>query len=261
MESVNKTAYIPLYGKALVSKKGIILQDKKAEEIWEKEQFSFKKKSKSKWLAYYMAMRAVVFDEWLKEKTDGLDDCVILQIGCGMDSRAERVGVKKGIFYDIDFPAVIAERKRYFHQTPRYQMIEGDIKNGEFLSLLPHAENAVVVMEGVSMYITNEELQGFFAKLSKQFSHISLLVDCYTPFAVKMSKIKNPVKEVGVSQVFGVENPAVLEKNTGLVFVKEWEITPMHLVRQLKGFEKFIFRSLYGGGLSKKIYKLYEYKT
>ena len=39
MDNVNKTLYIPLYGKAYVSKKGMILKDTKAEEIWEKEAF------------------------------------------------------------------------------------------------------------------------------------------------------------------------------------------------------------------------------
>ena len=37
MNGVNKTLYIPLYGKSYVSKKGVILQDAKAEEIWEQE--------------------------------------------------------------------------------------------------------------------------------------------------------------------------------------------------------------------------------
>ena len=60
MDNVNKTLYIPLYGKAYVSRKGIILQDMKAEEIWEKEGFPLKGKSKSKWLAYYMGMRSAV---------------------------------------------------------------------------------------------------------------------------------------------------------------------------------------------------------
>ena len=35
MNSINKTMYIPLFGKSYVSKKGIILQDKMAEEILE----------------------------------------------------------------------------------------------------------------------------------------------------------------------------------------------------------------------------------
>ena len=68
MNNVNKTLYIPLYGKSYVSRKGIILSDKKAEEIWENEGFELKGKSKSKWLAYYMGMRSAVFDIWLRKK-------------------------------------------------------------------------------------------------------------------------------------------------------------------------------------------------
>ena len=33
MNNVNKTLYIPLYGKAYVSRRGLLLEDKKAEEI------------------------------------------------------------------------------------------------------------------------------------------------------------------------------------------------------------------------------------
>lgn len=35
MNDVNKTLFIPLYGKALVSKQNIILNDTTAEKIWE----------------------------------------------------------------------------------------------------------------------------------------------------------------------------------------------------------------------------------
>ena len=35
-----------------------------AEKIWEAEKFPIYGKSKSKWLAYNMAMRARVFDDW-----------------------------------------------------------------------------------------------------------------------------------------------------------------------------------------------------
>ena len=85
MNGVNKTLYIPLYGKAYVSKKGIILNDKTAEQIWEKEGFELKGKSKSKWLAYYMGMRSAVFDKWLKTRMEEDKEAIILHIGCGID--------------------------------------------------------------------------------------------------------------------------------------------------------------------------------
>ena len=56
MDSVSKTLYIPLYGKAYVSKRGLFLNDAKAEEIWAKEGFPLKGKSASQWLAYYMGI-------------------------------------------------------------------------------------------------------------------------------------------------------------------------------------------------------------
>ncbi|MGN0693015.1 MAG: hypothetical protein ACI4K7_11755 [Oscillospiraceae bacterium] len=70
MNEVNKTLYIPLYGKAQVSRKNIILNDKKAEEIWQREQFPLKGKAKSKWLCCYMAI--------MEESPDAL----VLHIGC-----------------------------------------------------------------------------------------------------------------------------------------------------------------------------------
>lgn len=260
MNHVNKTLYIPLYGKALVSKKGIILHDEKAEEIWEKEQFPLKGKSKSKWLAYYMGMRSAVFDNWVKKKTAEYPNAVALHLGCGLDSRAQRINGTLQ-WFDVDFPAVIAERKRYYTETERYRLFGADIKDPALIELLPKAERAIVILEGVSMYLTNAELRQTLQRLAEHFSHLSVLVDCYTPFAAKMSKIRNPINDVGVSQVFGVANPSVLEENTRLRFVKEHEITPAFFIDQLQGFEKFVFKTVYAGKTSKKLYKLYEYES
>ena len=259
MNNVNKTLYIPLYGKAFVSKKGLFLTDKKAEEIWEKEGFSLKGKSKSKWLAYYMGIRSAVFDEWLKEKLSLFGDAVVLHIGCGMDSRILRVDAPYQKWYDIDFPQVIEERKRYFAESSNYQMLSADARERSWLTSIPENKHAVVVMEGVSMYLTAEEINELTAGLCAHFENIQLLMDCYTPFAAKMSKYKNPINDVGVTKVYGIESPKSLE-NGAFVFDKEREMTPKKYIDELKGFEKFIFAKLYGGGFSKKLYRLFEYK-
>ena len=260
MNNVNKTLYIPLYGKAYVSKKGIILNDKKAERIWDAEGFSLKGKSKSKWLAYYMGMRCAVFDNWVKEKATQFDGASILHIGCGLDSRVERVGIPNCFWYDIDFPEVIKERKRYYIESENYRMIEGDARDCKWLENLPKTKSAIVVMEGVSMYLSLEELKRLFANISKQFEKVSVLTDCYTLFAAKMTKYKNPINDVGVNAVFGIDDPKLLEDNTGISFVKEHEMTPDSFIQELKGTEKVIFKKVYGGKMSKKLYRLYEYK-
>lgn len=259
MNGVNKTLYIPLYGKAYVSKKGIILDDKKAEEIWVAEEFSLKGKSKSKWLAYYMGIRSAVFDEWVKEKIADLQDFTVLHIGCGMDSRAMRVGVKNGKWYDVDFPAVIEERKRYYAETTDYQMLAGDVRNGDWLENVPEKKHAIVVMEGVSMYLTAEELNALTTSLCAHFEQVSLLMDCYSIMAARMSKYKNPINDVGVTKVYGIDEPKRLQHDK-FVYVNEREMTPQKYVNELKGIEKCIFEKLYAGSFSKKLYRLFEYE-
>ena len=56
MNEVNKTLYIPLYGKSKVSQQGIILNDPSAERIWKEEALPIRGKSRSKWLAYARAV-------------------------------------------------------------------------------------------------------------------------------------------------------------------------------------------------------------
>ncbi len=246
MNNVNKTLYIPLYGKSFVSRKGIILSDKTAEKIWESVNFPLKGKSKSKWLSFYMGMRAHVFDKWVKEKISNLTDCVVLHLGCGLDSRIYRVGEKNCLWYDVDFPSVIKERKKYYEETELYKMLETDITELSWLDKIPNVKNAVVVMEGIAMYVDTNALNGLFSVLSARFDNLSIFVDCYTIFGAKMTKFKNPVNDVGVREVYGLTEPKLLENNK-LQFKQEHELTPDNLINELHGFEKRIFKSLYPG--------------
>lgn len=258
MDNVNKTLYIPLYGKACVSRKGIMLRDPKAEEIWAAESFPLKGKSKSKWLAYYMGIRAAVFDRWLKAQIEIDPAAVILHIGCGMDSRCQRIGAQGHLWFDIDFPDVISERKRYYQETGDYKMLSADVRDADWLEQVP-VGNTIIVMEGVSMYLCPEELKRTLGQIAAHFEKVSLLMDCYTEFAAKASKVKNPINDVGVMSVYGLNEPKSVEGN-GLRFVREHAMTPADLVDELQGIEKKVFKALYAGGIAKKMYRLYEYQ-
>lgn len=260
MNSVNKTLYIPLYGKAYVSKKGIILEDKKAEEIWEKEGFRLKGKSKSKWLAYFMGMRSSVFDKWVNEKLNEHKDAVVIHIGCGMDSRVLRVGTQGHKWYDVDFSDVICERKLHFDETEDYRMVEGDARTPVWLEEIPDFVSAVVIMEGVSMYLKPEEIKNLMIALGNRFNKVFLMMDCYTEMSAKLSKYKNPINDVGVTKVYGADDPEIFATEC-ISFIKEHNMTPDALVNELKGMEKHIFKKVFGGKFSKKMYRLFEYSS
>ena len=258
MNNVNKTLYIPLFAKSFVSKKGLFIKDGYAEKIWDSEGFPLKGSSKSKWLSYYLGIRARVFDDWVRAKATALPDAAIIHIGCGLDSRVLRVGKLCKAFYDVDFPEVISERRRFFEERDGYRMIAGDACNPEWLGQIKES-TAIVVMEGVSMYIPDKKLSELFSALSARFESVSLLMDCYSVFAAKMSKYKNPIKSVGVTKAYGIDEPDKLAVY-GFSCLGEGEITPQKYIDELVGTERKIFSRLYAGRTAKKLYKLYEYK-
>lgn len=258
MKSESKTLYIPLYGKALVSKKGIILKDAKAEEIWNAEGFPLRGKPKSKWLAYYMGMRAAVMDRWLGEQRKSDPNAVVLHLGCGLDSRCERVE-HTAEWFDVDFPDVIEVRKKYYPQNAQYHMIGSDVTDLGWLSQIPKGGHGLIVMEGISMYLPMEKLQALFAALEAHFDRCDLLMDVYTEFGVKASSYKNPIQAVGASVCTGIDDPHTLICGE-LRYDRELSMTPEELILQLQGFEQRFFRKMFAGGFAKKIYRMYEYR-
>ena len=260
MNNVNKTLYIPLYGKAYVSRRNMFLPDPTAEAIWEQEGFALKGKARSKWLAYNMGMRSAVFDHWTEDKLREYPGAVVLHLGCGMDSRVHRLGGSATLWFDVDFPDVIGERQRYFSQTPAYRMLGCDLREEAWLDAIPAGGSAIVVMEGISMYLTNAQLQLLLARLCRRFEKLYVLMDCYTVFAAKATKYKNPINEVGVTHVYGFDDPQLLTGATGLTYVREHDLTPEELIAQLPKRERGFFRLCFAGRAAKHIYRLYEYK-
>jgi O-methyltransferase involved in polyketide biosynthesis len=114
-------------------------------------------------------------------------------------------------------------------------------------------------MEGVSMYLSPKERAALFERLGGRFDRVLLLMDCYTEWAARLSKRRNPVHGLGVGEVFGVDDPRSLEKG-GIVFSEEKSMTPPKYVAELRGMERHVFRRLYAGKISRQLYRLFEYR-
>lgn len=91
---------------------------------------------------------------------------------------------------------------------------------------IPGGRSAIVVLEGFSMYLKRDKLRKLLASLTNHFAPVCVLVDCYTVFAARASKYKNPINKVGVTQLYGIDSPCELEEGTGLAFLKEHDLPP-----------------------------------
>lgn len=120
-----------------------------------------------------MGMRSAVFDDWVKKQITENPNAIVLHIGCGMDSRVERVNAQNTQWYDVDFPDVIEERKRYYTENNHYHMLASDAREQAWITVLPKDKDAIIVMEGVTFvkersmtpdYLI-EQLQGMERKI------------------------------------------------------------------------------------------------
>lgn len=261
MNEINKTLFIPLYGKALVSKKKIILNDPTAEKIWKAEEFALHGKAKSKWLAYNMAMRARVFDDWTEMMLAENEHALVLHIGCGLDSRCKRIKQPYDTWMDCDLADVIAVRRKYFEETENYHMMNLDATIPEQIKLLPESKTAIVVLEGISMYLSNSQLHEFFKALQEKYTTLHILMDIYTEFGAKASKYKNPVNDVGVTKLYGIDDIDGLIGKLRIDLKEEHSFTPEKLVNELNSFDRKFFKMMFTGSFYRKIYRLLEFSS
>lgn len=260
LNNESKTLFIPLYGKALMSKNHLFIKDPKAEEIISKVKFDFNELKQSKWLSMYMAVRAKVIDEICTRYISQNSDTTIIHLGCGLDSRCLRIDSKTNKWYDVDFPSVIELRKKFYTENNSYRMIGKSVTDLSWLNeIKTDSSNILIVVEGLTMYLSEDEIQQLLKGINERFGNATIVFDAYSKQAVKSSKIKNPVNQMNASVKWGMNNPSDFTRlNENLEFVREYLIRNKE--NNLKGITKFIFENLYCGKISESLYKIYEFR-
>ena len=258
LNNESKTLFIPLLGKAIMSKDNLFLHDPKAEEIISKIDYDFNSLKQSKWLSMYMSVRALIIDELCNKYIEKHPNATIIHLGCGLDSRCLRVNQNFDTWYDIDYENVIDIRKKFYEENSKHKMIGSSVIDYKWLKEIKTNKNIMIVAEGLTMYLSEEEIKELLAQINNKLGDVHLLFDAYSKKGVKSSKIKNPVNQMNAEVKYGIDNPEeFLQLNNNLEYVAT------HLIRKednnLHGLTKFIFNILYCGKISQSIYKIYEF--
>ena len=137
-------------------------------------------------------------------------------------------------------------------------MIGSSVIDYKWLEEIKINNNVMVVAEGLTMYLSEEEMKELVTQINNKFGYVHLLFDAYSKKGVKSSKIKNPVNQMNAKIKYGIDNPEeFLQLNNNLEYVAT------HLIRKednnLHGLTKIIFNNLYCGKISQSIYKIYEF--
>jgi len=139
---------------------------------------------------YLVAMRAKQFDDWSGDFLRRHPNAVVLHLGCGMDTRAFRLRSPGTVqWFDVDQPDVIALRRKLYDDRDGYRMIGSSVTDEAWLDEIPTDRPALLVAEGLLMYLTEPEVRTLLQRLTDRFGSGELVFDTVSPMGPRLSKV------------------------------------------------------------------------
>ena len=244
ISDVAATSFVTLYCHAIESQsKDPILDDPKAVEITHElnkilsgsknrlDKDLVKGKLKKE-MVTHIAIRAKQYDRYVFDFLENSPDGVVVNIGCGLDSRFMRVDNGRVMFYDLDLPEVIDIKKQFFEENERYHFISLSVLDHDWMSIVAKHEGPFLFMaEGVFMYLHREDVQSLILKLQSKFSGSELVCEVFNSIWLKkpLKKIMDfkMQKELHLGKDatfhFGIRNSKEIEEwHDGIESLDDW---------------------------------------
>jgi O-methyltransferase involved in polyketide biosynthesis len=203
-----ETLLITLHARALQSRSNDpVLKDKWAEDAIGRINYDFGKIQMRSSEALSIAMRAKQFDIWTAEYIAAHPDATILHLGCGMDSRAFRLNPPPSVcWFDVDYPDVIELRASLYPERPGYRMIGSPLADLGWLDELPRDRPAMIVAEGVTMYLTVDIVKRLLNRLTGHFPSGQIAFDAVNRIAMRMARMSSSIRATGASFSWGISH-------------------------------------------------------
>ncbi|GAA1262245.1 putative polyketide synthase protein [Planotetraspora silvatica] len=208
------TMLATLYGRARDSMSADpILGDRTAEELIERIDYDFGRFRMHRGWTTGVALRARQLDAWAADFL-GRDPAVtVLHLGCGLDSRVFRLDPPSGVrWYDVDYPDVIAVRHRLYPDREGYRMIGTSVTDVRWLERIPAERPALVVAEGLLMYLSEGDIEDLFRGIADRFPSGQLMFDAISRLGVRLQRFNRPVRAAGATFTWALDDARLLER-------------------------------------------------
>lgn len=143
------------------------------------------------------------FDRYARAFMDLHRGETVVHIGCGLDSRFDRVDDGMANWFDLDLPEVIELRRQLVgDEMPRYHLISSSVFDEGWMDLVGAAGlgPALFMAEGVFMYFDESQLKSLVARLLGRFPGSQLVFDAFSPFLVKMNNRR--LRHAGMDELY-----------------------------------------------------------
>lgn len=148
---------------------------------------------------------------------------VVLQLGCGLDSRFLRVDDGRVNWYDLDMPPVVELRHRFFAESERYHMIAASVTDLDWVDTVETGRPVLVVAEGLLMYLDEADVRRLVLRLQEAFPDYRLIADVFNRLTARSATKHPSLQSTGANIGWGVDDPHELEAwAPGIRLLEEW---------------------------------------
>jgi O-methyltransferase involved in polyketide biosynthesis len=194
LSGVAETLLIPLYNRAMESQRpDAMMKDEKAVALVAQMELDFARVRQVPMSEVNKVMRIMLTREMDRYTRDFIcrhpDDAVIVHIGCGLDSRYERVaqGNSQVEWYDLDLPDVIDLRRRLTGEKHgHYHLLACSVLEDAWLEVVKvHTQRPFLFLaETVFVYFSEAQVRALLLRLRDHFPGAELVFDGFSPFDV-----------------------------------------------------------------------------
>ncbi len=236
LKEVPEILLYTLFARYLETKKeGGIINDPKSVEILESLNFDFDEIKLNAIEQIGAICRTLIFDEQIIKFLAKNSNAVIVNLGCGLDTRFDRIDNGKVVWFDLDLPECIEIRKNFFKETDRHKFIGKSALEFSWVSDIPKERKTLFLAEGLTMYFNESEMRSLLLTIKKDFPGAEFIFDAFHPLLVKMIQ-KNSRKGLGEKVAplvkWGIKKgqylDAWLNEN---IFIDEWFVADKHTAK------------------------------
>ena len=193
LTGVTETLLIPLAIRAFESQRpDALVKDERAEALASQLDQDFLRSKLAKVEDYSqvaMILRSREFDRYTQDFLARHPEAVVVHIGCGLDTRFERVAARNGQveWYDLDLPEVIELRRRFIgDEGERYHLLACSVLEDAWLETVKvHSPRRVLFLaETVFVYFIEAQVKSLVLRLRDHFPGAELVFDGWRPFEV-----------------------------------------------------------------------------
>ena len=179
LKGVEETLMIPLWARAIATRREGLIDDPAAVDLVERLDYDFKSKlGHARSMMPMLEVRAARFDEAVRAFVATYPAGAVVELGCGLDTRWERCGGGRVDWFDLDLPAVIELRRRYFQDGERRTMLAASLQDTAWHDRVGSRERPFLfVAEAVLYYLEPDDVAGFIRSVSAGFPASSILLD------------------------------------------------------------------------------------